>query len=155
MQKRFLSLLLLGSTLFSGVLFSAAVQAAVVVANPYARATVANADISAVFLTLFNSESDERQLVSVSSPLADTTEMHQSSTNTQGVMNMQAVTKIAIPAKGTVILQPGGLHIMLLNLHQALPEGATVPLTLTFDDGQQLNVEAVAKAIQPAKQHQH
>ncbi|MGL4455795.1 MAG: copper chaperone PCu(A)C, partial [Plesiomonas sp.] len=73
----------------------------------------------------------------------------------QGVMSMQAVAQIAIPAKGTMILQPGGLHIMLLNLHQALPEGTTVPLTLTFDNGQQINIDAVAKTVSPAKQHQH
>ncbi|MGL4978018.1 MAG: copper chaperone PCu(A)C [Plesiomonas sp.] len=164
MQKGFFSLLrrsgvfcccVLFSSLLLSSLFSSVAQAAVVAAQPYARATVANANVSAVFLTLFNPESDERQLVSVSSPLADKTEMHQSSTNAQGVMSMQAVAQIAIPAKGTMILQPGGLHIMLLNLHQALPEGTTVPLTLTFDNGQQINIDAMAKTVSSAKQHQH
>ncbi|MGL5758914.1 copper chaperone PCu(A)C [Plesiomonas sp.] len=155
MQKGLLALFLLSCILLSNLVFSPTVQAEVTIAQPYARATVANANVSAVFLTLFNPESDERQLVSVSSPLAGKVEMHQSSTNTQGVMSMQIVAQITIPPKGTVILQPSGLHIMLLSLHRALPEGTIVPLTLTFDNGQQSKVNAVAQTVKPTKQHQH
>ncbi|MGL5728740.1 MAG: copper chaperone PCu(A)C, partial [Plesiomonas sp.] len=100
MQKGLLALFLLSCILLSNLVFSPTVQAEVTIAQPYARATVANANVSAVFLTLFNPESDERQLVSVSSPLAGKVEMHQSSTNTQGVMSMQIVAQITIPPKG-------------------------------------------------------
>ncbi|MGL5007547.1 MAG: copper chaperone PCu(A)C [Plesiomonas sp.] len=156
MQKGRFSLLWLSHLWLSCMLFSGAVFANVSIAQPYARATVANANVSAVFLTLFNPESDTRKLVAISTPFAQKAEMHQSTTNAQGVMSMQAVEQITLPAKGTVILQPGGLHIMLLNLHQALPEGTTVPLILTFDNGQQAQVEAVVKAVKPSiKQHQH
>ena len=40
-------------------------------------------------------------------------------------------------------LKPGGYHVMLMELKQALPNGGSVPLTLTFKDakGQESKME--------------
>jgi periplasmic copper chaperone A len=48
---------------------------------------------------------------------------------------MRAVPMLDIPAGGTVELKPGGYHLMLMDLKQALPVGSTVPVTLMFKDG--------------------
>ena len=40
---------------------------------------------------------------------------------------------IAIPAGGEVTLQPGGIHLMLLDLAAPLVEAGTVELTLEFE----------------------
>ncbi|MCX2497820.1 MAG: copper chaperone PCu(A)C [Plesiomonas shigelloides] len=128
-------------------------QAEVQVAEPYVRATVPGAQMSAAFATLFNPEDDERHLVAVSSSVAKQVELHDMVVSPDGVMNMQKVEQITIPAKGTLMLKPGSLHIMLLQLTQPLPAGTEVPLTLTFDNGQQVQIQATAREVKPAGHH--
>jgi copper(I)-binding protein len=50
------------------------------------------------------------------------------------VMQMRAVSGLDLPAGKAVALQPGGFHVMLLDLKTALPKNVTVPLTLLFKD---------------------
>jgi periplasmic copper chaperone A len=49
-----------------------------------------------------------------------------------GAMMMQEIEALDLPAGETVTLQPGGYHIMLLDLPDALETGETFDLTLTF-----------------------
>lgn len=60
-----------------------------------------------------------------------------------GGMTMKEVTQIDLPAGETVVLEPGGLHVMLLELPDPLESGETFALTLQFDDGstQEVDVE--------------
>jgi len=52
-----------------------------------------------------------------------------------GVMKMAEVKGgLELPEGKTVELKPGGYHVMLMDLKQALEKGSTVPLTLTFKD---------------------
>jgi periplasmic copper chaperone A len=50
-----------------------------------------------------------------------------------GMMQMREVDRIDIPAGGTVLLEPGGFHVMLLELQTPLVPGDTVDVTLTFE----------------------
>ena len=50
-----------------------------------------------------------------------------------GMMQMRPVERIEVPAGETVALEPGGYHIMLLDLQRELPVGETVEVTLTFE----------------------
>jgi copper(I)-binding protein len=52
--------------------------------------------------------------------------------NDKGIMKMRAVKQIAIPANGSIKLQPGGFHIMLMGLKKPLLEGDRFNLTLIF-----------------------
>lgn len=51
------------------------------------------------------------------------------------MMGMQPVKEITIPAGGTVTLEPGGYHVMVMDLKQELKAGDTIPVTLTFSSG--------------------
>jgi periplasmic copper chaperone A len=72
-----------------------------------------------------------------------------------GMMKMNAVGRIALPANKTVELKPGGYHIMMMELAQPLKEGDTVPLTLTFEDKagkkQSVEVKASVRALTAGK----
>lgn len=59
-----------------------------------------------------------------------------------GMMSMQPVDSIDVPAGATVALEPGGYHVMLLDLAGDLVAGDTVELTLTFGDGSTQDVAA-------------
>ena len=51
-----------------------------------------------------------------------------------GMMEMRPVDRIEIPAGATVALEPGGYHIMLLELVAPLEAGTTIEVTLTFEE---------------------
>ncbi|HSN76775.1 MAG TPA: copper chaperone PCu(A)C [Anaerolineae bacterium] len=59
------------------------------------------------------------------------------------VMRMAQVEGgIEIPARGQVELKPGGYHVMLIGLTRDLNVGEKFPVTLQFESGNSLVVEA-------------
>ncbi len=83
------------------------------------------------------------QLVSLTSPAAGLAEVHEMKMEGD-VMKMRALPAgIALPAGKTIELKPGGLHVMLMDLKQALPIDSTVPMTLVFKDkaGKEVKME--------------
>ncbi|MCS6761607.1 MAG: copper chaperone PCu(A)C [Candidatus Devosia symbiotica] len=100
---------------------------------PFTRATLPNAPVGNGFLTIENTGNQADRLVSVSSPAAEITQVHEM-TMQGDVMNMrQLADGLEIPAGETVMLAPGGLHLMFIGLKQAFVEGETVPVTLVFE----------------------
>ena len=57
-----------------------------------------------------------------------------------GAMMMQEIEAIEVPAGGSVSLEPGGIHIMLLELAEPLEAGTSFDLTLILDDGEEHQV---------------
>ena len=98
--------------------------------------------MSAAYLQISNNGRFPVQLTSVTTAAAAAAELHET-TMDDDVMRMRPVAAIAIPSGKTVRLEPGGSHIMLLNLAAPLVEGETISLTLTFDNG--VTVETVAR----------
>jgi periplasmic copper chaperone A len=96
----------------------------------WARATAGKADTGVAYLTIQSPATD--RLVSASTPVAKTAELHTMSM--QGmVMKMRPLSGLDIPAGQPVTLKPGGDHIMLMGLNQPLRAGQTFPLTLDFE----------------------
>ena len=138
----------------------------VAVKDAWVRTTVPGQKGTGAFMSL-TAKSDLR-LVGVSSPVAGVAEVHEMTMNGD-VMQMRAVAGVDLPAGKAVALQPGGFHVMLLDLKTALPKSATVPLTLLFKDakGVESKVEltvpvattapnaARGGAAMPANQHKH
>jgi hypothetical protein len=56
------------------------------------------------------------------------------------MMGMREVSRIVVPAKGSVTLEPAGYHIMLLGLAKPLVAGEFYDLTLTFENAGQKTV---------------
>lgn len=101
------------------------------------------------FLTLHNPTDQERALVGVSADTwCDHGELHTHITK-DGVMSMQQVEKITIPAHGSTTLKPGGLHIMLMGIIKPLKAKDTITLTLTFDDQTTLEVPTQVRTRTP------
>ncbi len=134
----------------------------VAVQNAWVRTTVPGQKGTGAFMSL-TAKSDLR-LVGASSAVADVAEVHEMKMNGD-VMQMRAVAGVDLPAGKAVALQPGGFHVMLLDLKTALPKNTTVPLTLLFKDakGVQSKVDlmvpvattAPGGAAAPMNQHKH
>jgi len=95
----------------------------------------------AVYATLVNPGKESDALVAATSNAADTVELHESFQAT-GMMKMRRVEKIDVPAGERVEMQPGGYHIMLLNLTRELKPGEVVDLTLHFQRAGKIAVGA-------------
>lgn len=121
---------------------------AVSVTNAWVREVPAGRKTTAVFLVLENSGPTERAVVSGSTVVADTLELHEMKRE-GGMMAMSPVQRIAVPAKGSVELRPGGLHLMLFGVRQPLAAGDTVPLRLVLDDGSRIEVRAEVRSMRP------
>lgn len=108
-----------------------------------ARATHSGMSSSAAYMDIENHGKKDVRLVSVKSPVAKKTELH-TTLMKDGVMKMQEVENLRIPAGDKVRLQPGGLHVMLMGLNGQIKEGDKVPVTMAFSNGQTVSVEAMA-----------
>ena len=124
------------------------------VEDPYARSVPPGQANSAVFMRIVNRGDAARTLVGGTSDAADVLELH-THTMEDGMMKMRRVERIEIPAKGTVSLEPGGLHVMLIGLKRNLVPGDSVDLSLDLDDGTALEVQAPVRAVQAMDHHRH
>lgn len=107
------------------------------------------------FMTLTNPGKAPDALVAVESPVARAVEIHRSSMR-GGMSAMQKQTRVALAPGGRVLFAPGGYHLMLLGLKQALKTGETVPATLVFESGARVKAEfEVRVSPPPAADHAH
>lgn len=67
-------------------------------------------------------------------------ELHESSMDADGMMRMEQQDFIEIAAGDTVVLQPGGLHVMFMGLSDPLEVGAEIPATLQFENAGEIDV---------------
>jgi len=61
------------------------------------------------------------------------------------MMSMRPVSAIDLPAGEDTVLEPGGYHIMILNLAKPLQIGQTFPVTLTLEKAGEVQVDATVK----------
>jgi copper(I)-binding protein len=101
------------------------------VEGAWVRSAVPGQQGTGAFMKLTANE--PMQLVGVSTPVAAVAELHEMRMEGD-VMRMRAVAKLELPAGRTVELKPGGYHLMLQDLKQALAPGSTVPLVLVLRD---------------------
>lgn len=110
-------------------------------ADAWARPGAAGAE-SAAYLTITAPSGQADALVSASSPAANMVQLHEVSTDAQGMTGMHHIDRLDIPAGETVRLEPGGYHLMLMGLTAELAVGGTIELTLVFERAGNVVVEA-------------
>lgn len=118
---------------------------AIEITEPWARATAPGATVGAVYMTL-TSMTWADDLISAETSVAAKVEIH-SASEEGGVAKMRQVDQVAIKAGDTVVLAPGGLHLMLMSLKAPLVEGKTIPLTLTFKRGRSIDIKVPVRAL--------
>jgi copper(I)-binding protein len=118
----------------------------VTIIDPYVRAVPPGQTVSAAFLQLENKSAETRYVVNATSPVSNVVELH-SHVHENGMMKMRQIDSIEIPANGKAVLEPGGLHIMLIGLHDALKIDQKVSITLEFKNGTSQTIEAPVRKI--------
>jgi hypothetical protein len=133
-------------TAIGALALQSAGAANVTVNNAWARATMPGQPVSAAYMQI-RSDADAK-LIGVSSPAVPRVEVHEMKMDGD-VMIMREVKAIDLPKGKTVALEPGGFHIMLMNLKQPIVAGEVIPLTLEVESGgkkQTVKVKAEARA---------
>lgn len=100
----------------------------------------------AAYVTLHNHGTSARVLTGVAAEGYRMSHLHQSG-ETDGVATMTMLHQIEIPAGGMLSMKPGGLHVMLMHPKSPIADGSSVPLVLTFANGETLTVDAIVKPI--------
>ena len=73
-------------------------------------------------------------IVSASSAAYGSVELHESRV-VAGVNRMRAVPELRLAADAAAVLQPGGLHLMLMRPHAPLKAGSRVAIQFQLEDG--------------------
>lgn len=104
-----------------------------VISQEWSRATPGGAKIGAGYLTIENKGAAADRLVAVSGDFAGKIEVHEMAMN-NGVMTMRALEGgLEIEPGKTVMLAPGGYHLMMFDLKNPLKQGDQLPVTLQFE----------------------
>lgn len=132
--------------LFLAHLAGAAVaQTAIQVENPWVREAPPGARVLAVYMTLKNRSGQPDRLVRAESPIARAAELHQTRGH-EGMMRMEPVPAIEVPAHGQAVLAPNRYHIMLVEPVRSVKAGETVPLRLFFGRGPEITLDVPVRA---------
>ena len=125
---------------------SAAGPCPISVSDAWVKAT--DTEMTGAFGTLTNTGDAEMVVVSATSPVAGTMEIHEV-VDKDGTMVMQPLEGgLVIPAGGTATLAPGQDHLMLMGLSEPIEAGQTVEITMTCADGGTAAYSGVAKPFE-------
>jgi periplasmic copper chaperone A len=118
----------------------------ITVAHPWARATPGGVKVGGAYLEIKAAADTSDRLIAVRSPAAGAAELHNHIME-NGIARMRRVDTIAVPAGRSVVLKPGGYHLMLTDLKVPLKEGDLLKLTLVFEKAGAIDVEATVEPV--------
>ena len=148
----------------------------ITIEGQWARTSPAMASMGAAYMSISASEGDQLVGVSVPASVAARAEIHEmvsadmamndsmdmsasgdmdhsmdddEMAMDMGAMVMQQIMALDLPAGETVSLEPGGYHVMLIDLAEPLVEGESFEVTLDFAEAEDLTVEVVVRTEAP------
>jgi copper(I)-binding protein len=117
------------------------------ISQPWTRATPATAQSAGGFLTITNKGTTPDRLISVHSAVSAKAEVHEVRMD-NNVMKMRELEKgLEIAPGATVMLKPGGYHIMFMGLKTPIAKDSDVPVTLVFEKAGSIDIALKAAAI--------
>lgn len=125
----------------------------------WSRETVPGTSVGVGYLTLKNTGTSQAELMKITTPVAVSVELHQSSIDAQGVAHMWPVAQLELKPGEVVRFAPGGKHLMLVGLNKPLRVGDKVPVTMQFDRDAApvtvlLTVRSLLSTTDPAAEHE-
>ncbi len=118
------------------------------ITDVYAFATAPGAKTGAAFMVIENNLKEDDRLIDAQSDIAEITEIHENYIDPDdGMMMMRKIRGIDIAMGDQAILEPKGLHIMLIKLKQPLTLGEVFDLRLVFEKSGMKTVQV--KIVKP------
>lgn len=117
------------------------------VQDPWVRAAPPNVKVLAAYLEIRNNGGKPQTLTGVSSPAFGQVSIHQNVIH-DNIVRMEQLKELTIPPHASVVLKPGGSHLMLMGAKKPLHAGDQVPMTLTFSNGEKITFKAIVRSDQ-------
>lgn len=113
--------------------------------DAWIREAPPGAQALAGYMQLHNSSAESREVVGANSPAFERVMLHK--TVFEGEMSkMIHQRSITLPAKGSVSFEPNGYHLMMMKPKHALRAGDKVTVTLSFKNGETVDVSHEVRA---------
>lgn len=116
--------------------------------HPWSREMPPVAPTAAAYFVVHNQGQHADRLLGVHTPVADKAELHEH-VHADGLMKMQQVQQVDIPAGGEAIFAPMAYHVMLFGLQRQMKAGERFPLILRFEQAGVLEVEVTVQQEAP------
>jgi periplasmic copper chaperone A len=117
----------------------------ITVTDAWVRA-IPGSDVAAAYFTASNAGPQPATIIGIRSPVATSAMIHETTqVGTQSTMRPHE--RLSLAPGQSVHLIPGGMHVMLMSLRQALHPGDEVPLVLLLDGGASVAVSARVRAL--------
>jgi len=107
----------------------------------WARTSPMESTVGAAYMSITASADDALIGASVDMSVAMMTQVHETTTAADGSMGMQEIASIPMVAGTPLVLEPGGYHVMIMELVAPLEVGTSFTVTLTFESGATTTVE--------------
>jgi periplasmic copper chaperone A len=107
----------------------------------WTRATLPNQRVGGGYLAITNTGSTDDRLVAVTSDATDRVEIHEMSMENDVMTMRLRPDGLPVPAGETVALEPGGYHLMFMDLVDGFAEGESVRATLRFEQAGDVTIE--------------
>jgi len=121
------------------------------ITHPWAKASLKGVPNSAGYMTITNNGDTDDTLIAASADVSAAVELH-TMTMKDGVMRMRQLEGgVPLPAGETVVLAPGGKHIMLIGLKDRLEAGGSFDMTLNFENAGEQVIDVMIRDKQPAQ----
>jgi copper(I)-binding protein len=95
---------------------------------------------AALYLTATSNGAPDR-LLGATTSVAASVELHETTMGSDGTMSMARIDRLDLPADGSLVLEPGVYHLMLVDADR-LEVGETVEVTLIWETAGEMAVEA-------------
>ncbi|SEJ66483.1 copper chaperone PCu(A)C [Demequina mangrovi] len=130
---------------------AASADAALAVTDPWVKTATTEDMMSAAFGVLANTTDEDVTVVAATSPQYPALELHEV---VDGAMQ-ELGDGMVVPAHGELVLEPGGFHIMIVELPEAIEAGDEVEITLELSDGGTVDFTATAKDFDGGNEEYH
>lgn len=128
-------------------------QGDIIVDHPWSRPTPPGTPMGVGYMAITNNGDQDVTLKSATTPRAKAVSIHQSMMHGD-MMRMQPLKDgLTIPAGETVEFKPHSYHLMLEKLTAPLKEGERVPLTLSFEGAESMEVELAVEPMDGGGHH--
>ena len=153
-MKKFALSLLLVAPVLAGCSTSPAIEASDLWIKSSEMST--EGGMTAVYGTLMNNSDEDITLVGGMTEVAAVVEVHEMAM-IGGEMKMQEIDGgLVIPAGASIVLEPGGNHLMLMMLTEDITAGEEVSVTFDFDGAEDLTISGiVAKPAEGGDEEYH
>lgn len=131
-------------------------SAGIQILDPWVRAAPPGIKVLAAYLEMKNIGEKPQILIGITSPAFDHVGIHRSVIR-ENMAHMEQQSELTIPPHTSVILKPGGMHLMLVDAKNPLRVGDAIPITLTFKNGEKITLIATIRIDQTEDTgtHQH